>query len=251
MTVHPSAAYLYLDRSDYYATQETARVLLDEESEELIDRYVGSRLLDSVDALNKVVSEDGRLWFVVDNNRLFNRYDSLFIQQIFSQMDVAYHSGGVFVFLSRPYPQPVPTEPSVMVNANFDDLIELGGYSLDLGAIAPDGTVQLGLYWRPGTSQLVKAYKVFVQLRNEEGQMAAQADHYIFENLLTASTLAQMTAQGEWLRDTADLPLPQGLTSGTYRLLVGLYDPDTFERVPLVADQSGENAVILETVSVP
>ncbi len=251
MTVHPSAAYLYLDRSDYYATQETARLLLDEESEELIDRYVGSKLLDSVDALNKVVSEDGRLWFVVDNNRLFNRYDSLFIQQIFSQMDVAYHSGGVFVFLSRPYPQPVPTEPYVAVDANFSDLIKLGGYSLDLGAIAPDGTVQLGLYWRPGTSQLSKAYKVFVQLRNEEDQIAAQADHFIFENLLTASTLAQMTRQGEWLRDTADLPLPQVLPSGTYRLMVGLYDPDTFERVPLVDDQSGENAVILETVSVP
>ena len=251
MTVHPSAAYLYLDRSDYYATQGTARVLLDEESEELIDRYVGSKLLDSVDALNKVVSEDGRLWFVVDKNRLFNRYNSLFIQQMFSQMDVAYHSGGVFVFLSRPYPQPVPTEPHVMVDANFSDLIELGGYSLDLGAIAPDGTVQLGLYWQPGTSQLSKAYKVFVQLRNEEGQIAAQADHFIFESLLTASTLAQMTVQGEWLRDTADLTVPQELPSGTYRLLVGLYDPDTFERVPLVADQSGENAVILETVSIP
>jgi hypothetical protein len=60
-----------------------------------------------------------------------------------------------------------------------------------------------------------------------------------------------MTVQGEWLRDTADLTVPQELPSGTYRLLVGLYDPDTFERVPLVADQSGENAVILETVSIP
>jgi hypothetical protein len=34
MTVHPSAAYLYLDRSDYYATQGTQRVLVDEESED-------------------------------------------------------------------------------------------------------------------------------------------------------------------------------------------------------------------------
>jgi 4-amino-4-deoxy-L-arabinose transferase-like glycosyltransferase len=251
MTVHPSASYLYLGRSDYYATQGTARVLLDDESEEVVDRYVGSQLLDSVEALNQVLSEKGRLWFVVDTNRLVSRYDPLFTQQIFAQMDVVHRAGEVLVFLSRPYPQPVPVEPSVMVNAEFGDLIELGGYSLDLGAIAPDGTVQLGLYWRPLEAQFTKAYKVFVQLRDERGQIVAQADHYIFEGFLTGLIMSQLRDQNEWLRDTADLTLPQELPSGTYRLLVGLYDPDTFERVPVVTDQSGENAVILETVSVP
>jgi hypothetical protein len=251
MTVHPSAAYLYLGRSDYYATQGTARTLIDDESEEVVDRYVGSDLLDSVDALNKVLSEEGRLWFVVDTNRLFSRYEPLFIQQVFAQMDVVHRAAEVLVFLSRPYPQAVPTEPSVAVSASLGDMIELGGYSLDLNAIAPDGTVQLGLYWRPRPAHLSKMYKVFVQLRNEHDQIVAQADHYMFEGFITGSILKQLRDQKEWVRDTADLSLPQGLSSGTYRLLVGLYDPDTFERVPVVADQSGENAVILETVKVP
>lgn len=251
LTVHPSAAYLYLGRSDYYATQATARVLLDDESEELVDRYVGSKLLDSVDDLNTLFSEGGRLWFVVDTSRLFSRYEPLFIQQVFAQMDVVHRAGGVLVFLSRPYPQPVPLEPSASVNAQFGDLIELAGYSLDLGTIAPDGTIQLGLYWRPLAGQFTKAYKVFVQLRDEQDQIVAQADHYIFEGLLTGSILDGFRAQKEWLRDTADLTLPQELPSGTYRLLVGLYDLDTFERLPIVDDQSGENAVILETVTIP
>jgi hypothetical protein len=111
--------------------------------------------------------------------------------------------------------------------------------------------VQLGLYWRPQTAQFAKVYKVFVQLRNEQEQTVAQADHYIFEGMLTGAALEQLRDQQEWLRDTADLTFPQGLPSGSYRLLVGLYDPDTFERVPVVADQSGENAVLLETVAVP
>jgi hypothetical protein len=132
MTIHPSAAYLYLGRSDYYATQGTARVLLDDESEELVDRYVGSELLDTVDALNQVFSEEGRLWFVVDTNRLFSRYDPLFVQQIFAQMDVVHRAAEVLVFLSRPYPQAVPTEPSHAMRANWGGLIELGGSSLDL-----------------------------------------------------------------------------------------------------------------------
>jgi 4-amino-4-deoxy-L-arabinose transferase-like glycosyltransferase len=250
MTVHPSAAYLYLGRSDYYATQTTARTLLDDESEE-VDRYVGSDLLDSVDALNQVLSEPGRLWFVVDTNRLFSRYELPFVEQVFAQMDVVDRGAEVLVFLSRPYPRPLPAQPLVSTHAAFDDLIELAGYSLDLGAIAPDGTLQLALYWQPQAAQVSRIYKVFVQLRDEQDNIVAQADHYIFEGFVTASILEQARQDGEWLRDSADLVLPGSLPSGTYRLLVGLYDPDTFERVPVVADQSGENAVLLETVSIP
>jgi len=250
MTVHPSAAYLYLGRSDYYATQGTARLLTDE-SEELVDRYVGSKLLDTVDGLNQVIQGPGRLWFVVDTTRFNARFEPQFMQQVFAQMDVVYHAGGVLVFLSRPYPQPVPSEPLARVHANLGDLISLEGFSLDLGAIAPDGTVQLGLYWRPGKTSFSKMYKVFVQLRNEQDQIVAQADHLILEGFLTNSGLERLATPGEWLRDTADLALPAELPSGTYRLLVGLYDPVTLERVPVVADQSGENAVILQTVTVP
>ncbi len=251
MTVHPSAAYLYLRQSDYYATQTTARTLVDDESEEVVDRYVGSTLVDSVDALNRALSDNGRLWFVVDLSRLFSRYEPLFIQQVFAQMDVVYRGGDVLVFLSRPYPRSVPAEPSFVVDANFADLIRLGGYSLDLSSIAPDGTIQLGLYWQPGTARLSSPYKVFVQLRNDQDQIVAQADHYIYEGFLTASVLAEAVEQGEPLRDTADLALPSEMPPGTYRLLVGLYDPETFERVPVAGDRSGENAVLLQTVTVP
>jgi hypothetical protein len=166
-------------------------------------------------------------------------------------MNMAYRAGDVLVFLSQPYPQVVPPEPTHAVNANFGDLIELRGYSLDLGSIKPDGTVQLGLYWRPQAASFPKAYKVFVQLRNEQDEIVAQADHYIFEGFITGALMTQLRDQGEWLRDTADLGLPLDLPSGTYRLFVGLYDPDTFERLPVVADESGENAVLLETVTVP
>lgn len=263
MTVHPSAAYLYLGRCDYYANQESAKVLSvdeDVDSQEgtivetggsLVGRYTGSPLIDSAEKFNTVLAEGHRVWFVVDQSRLYGRYDLLFVQQVFAQMDVFERTGRVLVLLSRPYPLPVPKEPAVSLDANFSDVIKLGGYSLDLDGIAPDGTVQLGLYWQPQVAEFSKAYKVFVQLRNEEDQIVAQADHFVFENLLISSVLVQAMQQGEWLRDTADLKLPASLPSGTYRLLVGLYDPDTSARLPLVADQSGENAVILETVSIP
>ena len=246
MTVHPSAAYLYLGRVDYYAAGERARVLYDEESEETVDRYVGATLIDSAEALNQVLAESaGRLWFVVDRERLFRRYNPLFTQQVFAQMDVVHRSGGVFVFLSHRYPRPVPAQPTMEVRARFDDLVELGGYSVDWDAMAPDNSVPLVLYWRPLTADVPRPFKVFVQLRNGQDEIVAQADHYIFEGWLSVDVLRDLIGQEEWLRDGVQLTVPNPLPRGRYRLLVGLYDEVTGERVPVQADTSGENAVML------
>ena len=253
MTVHPSASYLYLGRSDYYANQVTARVLQSEDDEDSgpVDRYVGGRLIADEDDLNQVLSAPGRLWFVTDDVRLFSRSRPLFVQQVAAQMDLMHNTGGTLVFLSRPYPRPVPVEPPTALSANFGNLLELGGYSFDFTAVQPDGTLQLALYWRPLVDEFPKLYKVFVQLRNGQDQNVAQADHFVLEGLVTNDALQDLRNQGEWLRDTADLALPARLPAGTYRLLVGLYDPITFERLPLVADRSGENAVVLQTVGIP
>ena len=252
MTVHPSASYLYLGRSDFYANQVTARVLKSEDDEaETVDRYAGGRLIASEGELNQLLSQPGRLWFVTDDDRLFGRCRPFFVQQVLAQMDLVYRTGGVLVFLSRAYPRPIPAEPSVVVSAIFGDLIELGGYDLDLTAPAPDGSVQLVLYWRVQAARFPRPYKVFVQFRNERDQMIAQADHYVLGGLLTQSVLTRLKDQGEWLRDAAHLTLPANLAPGRYRLLVGLYDPDTYERLPLLNDQSGENALLLQTVHIP
>jgi hypothetical protein len=178
---------------------------------------------------------------------LFNRYDPFFTQQIFAQMDVVHQSGEVYAFVSRPNPVPVPAEPDKKLDGNFSDLVHLGGYSLDTATIAPDGTASLGLYWHP-IGDPTKLLKVFVQLRDGQGQTIAQADHFIFEELLTSAEWARLREQGEWLRDTAHLrvPLPLSADSDPYRIYVGLYDPDTFERVPVVNDTSGENAIVID-----
>jgi hypothetical protein len=254
MTVHPSAAYLYLGHSDYYAAETRARVLYDDESDGLVDRYAGSALVDSVETLNQTLTRDGaggRLWFVVDSDRLFHRYTPLFTQQVFAQMDIVHNQGNVPVFQSHAYPRPMPAQPPATLEASFGDVLALGGYALDFTAVAPDGTVLLTLYWQPRTAQIPRPFKVFVQLRNAANENVAQADHFILEGMLSQSTLAELIEQGEWLRDGTTLSVPAGLAPGEYRLLVGLYDPDTFERVPVIADASGENAVLLTTLRVP
>jgi len=257
ITVHPSAAYLYAGQSDYYANQVSAKVIEDdEESDTLVDRYTGSPLIDSVEKFNQVLAENSRVWFVVDNSRLYRRYDSFFTQQIFAQMDHIHDSGGVYAFLSKPYPVPVPAEPTATIQSgHFNDLISLEGYALDTTKIAPDGTVSLGLYWRPllDTPPPLGTPKVFVQLRNNRGETISQADHFLYEGLLTLEEWKVLRKDDEWLRDTADLrlPLPLPIDGQPYQIYIGLYNPETFERVPILNDTSGENAVVINLPKLP
>ena len=250
MTIHPSAAWLYLERTDYYANQATAAVLTGESEQDennLVDRFTGSPLIDSVAKLNATLAQNRRLWFVVDHVRLFERFEPFFTQQILAQMDLVKQTGDTEVFLSRSYPTPIPVEPTTALDVNFSYIIHLGGYSLDPAAIAPDGTIALGLFWRPSGAPS-RPFKMFVQLRNAQGQIIAQADHFLLEGLLTLEVWNAWQQKGEWLRDTADLrlPLPLPAEGAPYRLYIGFYNPATFERVPLVNDTSGENAVVID-----
>ena len=253
MTFHPAAAYLYLGRSDYYANQATAKVLQEEEDEAAyIDRITGSPLIDTVEELNAALASGHRIWFVVDRHRLFNRYEPLFVQQVFAQMDFVHQSGEVYAFVSHPHPVPLPAEPVVALDGNFDNLISLEGYSLDTTSIVPDGTASLGLYWRP-IGDPKRALKVFVHVRDGKGQTIAQADHFIYEALLTFGEWHRLREEGEWVRDSADLrvSLPLPADGGPYKIYVGLYDPAILERVPVLNDTSGENAVVIDLPELP
>lgn len=250
-TVHPSASYLYLGRGDFYASQDIARVLLDPETEENVDRYIGSPLIDSVPGLNAALDAPGRLWFVVDTGRLFSRYSPLFSQQVFARMDMVQQSGIVLVFLEKPGAGPLPAEPSQLVEGDWPGIIALGGFNFDRSKLAPGASSQLDLYWRPAPVVPDAEYKIFVHLRNGDNETVAQADHFLLQGYVRGEILLDLAARGEWLRESVLLNLPLEYQTGEYRLLVGLYDPGTFERPALANDASGENAVVLEVIPVP
>jgi 4-amino-4-deoxy-L-arabinose transferase-like glycosyltransferase len=251
MTIHPAAAYLFAGRSDYYANQVSAKVLSegggDEAEDAVVDRYVGGDFVGTVEQFNQTLAQNAPIWFVIDDARLYNRYDEYFTQQIFAQMDHVHRSGQIYIFRSNPHPVPVPPEPAAPLDVNFANLIRLNGYSLDASNIGVDGSISLGLFWRPAVDQppVATMPKIFVQLRDRQNQVVAQADHLFYEGLLTLSEWQTLFRDNEWLRDTATLPLPADLSQGPYQIYVGLYDPQSLERVPIVNDTSGENAAII------
>ncbi len=117
-----------------------------------------------------------------------------------------------------------PLRAETATPARFDGRLRLQGYDL---LPDPDGPI-LRLYWEvleTPPEDLV----TFVHLLDGQGRRVAQCDGPPLEGLLPTSRWAA----GSLLIDRRQLPLPDGLAGGAYRLLVGLYDPATVRRLPV------------------
>jgi len=136
---------------------------------------------------------------------------------------------------------PVETElpiDTIPLNAQFGSAIELHSYQLD----QQDTSLELILYWH-ATAVPDKNLFTFVHLIDEDDNIVAQIDYVPVDGLRpTAGWRA-----GEVITDPYTLTLPSDLPTGQYQLLVGLFDPDTFER-PLVTQYGEEqpnNQIVL------
>ncbi len=116
---------------------------------------------------------------------------------------------------------PVAT-PVHSVQARFGDIAYLRGYDL---AVEP-GWVHLELTWE-ALSASATPLKVFVHLRDVEGRIVAQDDQEPNAGLEPTT----LWARGQKVSDGHDIGLPADLAPGDYELWVGLYDPQTGQRV--------------------
>jgi hypothetical protein len=123
--------------------------------------------------------------------------------------------------------------PALQSGATWEAGIDLIGYrfldrSLPLGQV-----LRLQLQWQ-ATEPLSARYKVFVHLLNNRGELVAQRD---------SEPASGMRPTGEWpvgepVTDRHGLWLPADLPDGEYQILLGLYDPETLERVPVCCPAS-------------
>jgi len=133
-----------------------------------------------------------------------------------------------------------PSEIAHESGAQFGDFARLAGYTLQ-GPDPDNPALTVLLYWEP-LRQTGTDYVVFVHLAGpgasdaDAGPLVDQDDHRPRDGF--ASTLGW--EPGAIVRDAYHLlDTPADLAPGTYRLLVGFYDPaDPGARVP-VTDASG------------
>jgi hypothetical protein len=121
--------------------------------------------------------------------------------------------------LTRNFSEP---DPEHEVDAQWETLITLLGYNLQQS----DEELLLTLYWQ-ADDRMSRSYKVFVHLIDETtGTIVAQNDS-IPRQWGYPTTLWE---REEVVDDTIVLPVGE-IGPGSYRLQVGLYDPDTGNRL--------------------
>ena len=128
------------------------------------------------------------------------------------------------------------------LDADFDAKVRLLGYNIESGFHTGDN-VHLTLFWQALQSMDV-SYTVFCHLIGPEGQMWAQKDNPPAAGYYPTNTWTE----GEIVRDQYDLRIPADAPVGGHSLHIGLYVPDTGERLPVV-NPEGERVADHVTIS--
>lgn len=135
--------------------------------------------------------------------------------------------------------------PQFQTGTNWDNKVRLIGYSIDSAPLKPEQNIQLALFWE-ALADMDRDYTIFVHLQNDVGIMAAQNDHQVANGIIPTSCWHK----GQAIVDKTTLSISPGTPSGLYRLKLGLYSAETLERLPVINDLSGENAVILTDLQI-
>ena len=132
-------------------------------------------------------------------------------------------------------------EPSLPLQANFADQMQLLGYDLS----QTGETIELTLYWET-LQQMGLDYTIFVHLVDGAGNPVAQQDAQPWWEVPIPTSTWQ---PGEILKDHHSLPLPPELPAAPYTLHVGVYFWQTLERLPVLeAGVPLDNFVVLGEV---
>jgi len=152
---------------------------------------------------------------------------------------------GAVRVVDRPHVEVLP-QGIASTDAAFGDVARLEGYDVEAGRGVPGGVLPVTLYWRAGAETGVP-YWAFLHLVDGSGRIVAQHDSPPAGGTLPTD----IWVTGEVVADRHEIALPPDLAPGSYTLRVGLYRPDSFERLPVTASiPTTDRALELTTVSV-
>ncbi len=138
-----------------------------------------------------------------------------------------------------------------VVGANFEDVFSLAAYDKVPYDVGASGAMELLLYWQrrngpapmPAPTQ-ARSVSVFVQVVNSEsGAVVAQYDGW--------DTAMRGLQQGDVVRQRVALELPSDMEPGEYRVIAGLYTPQTGRRLTVQAGDELRDSLELFAFELP
>ena len=141
--------------------------------------------------------------------------------------------------------------PGQSTNVSFADAFHLISYELDITDVQPGQPLPLTLYWQVGTVNIntpspsqAAPLAAFVHLSAEDpSQIVSQYDGW--ETALMGLEL------GDTIRHPLQLLLPPDITSGDYYIRLGLYSPQSGQRLPIVGPQPADYTTLPITITIP
>ncbi|MFN2220256.1 MAG: glycosyltransferase family 39 protein [Anaerolineae bacterium] len=150
--------------------------------------------------------------------------------------------GGI---LLRAYlPVNVAVKQMTPVEARLGSSIRLLGYRLE-GNAQPGGTLHLTLYWE-ALGAIATDYTVFTHILGAGDAMLGQMDHPPQSGAAPTSTWQT----GERLVDPYAIPIRPDAPAGPARLVVGMYDPATGDRLPATGTVDEFDRIYLTEVEI-
>jgi hypothetical protein len=145
-----------------------------------------------------------------------------------------------------PVADDAPPSPDHAVNIAFGDAIALVGYDAP-ERIAPGDPLRVALYWH-ALEAVSLNYKVFVHFLGSDGLLIAQDD----SEPVRWTYPTTRWRPGEFIRDEHTLEIDASIPPGDYAIEVGLYDPETGDRlsVRIAGEGPSANRAILREVRV-
>ncbi len=130
--------------------------------------------------------------------------------------------------------------------ANFGNLVQLIGYDLDTRRAYPGGRVPVTLYWQ-ALASIPTSYQIFTHLESEAGPVAQSDGVPVCWTYPTDAW-----RPGQIIADQHAIILSPDTPPGEYPLEIGLYLPDTFERLDILDDAGNPagTSVTLATVEI-
>ena len=122
----------------------------------------------------------------------------------------------------------VPLPVSHQVNTRVGDEFMLIGFDAPLVPVTPGQAVPVILVWQ-ATGETDQNYKVFVHLLDAGGRPVAQSDA-VPANWTRPTSGWQV---GEFVLDRHTLDLKDNLRPGEYRLVAGMYETESGQRLPV------------------
>ena len=157
-----------------------------------------------------------------------------------SVQEVSHRVGPIPVRRLEPPPVQYPAA------INFGNLMIFGGADIShFGTVTPDQPLKIKLVWQ-ANQPMSRSYTTFVHVVDDDGQIWGQADRIPGDGAWPTNTWDK----GEWLIDTFQLTLNPDTPPGDYILLVGVYDSQTLERLPVIAQDDDQTVVEITQITV-